>query len=73
MAMMANTGPARAINPYHTQGDGDQVIALSTGLVKRDVSLTALGAVAAEVVADAIVRAVRNATGIAGWISARDL
>ena len=30
LAMMVNTGAARAINPYHTQGDGDQVIAVST-------------------------------------------
>jgi L-aminopeptidase/D-esterase-like protein len=73
MAMMANTGPARAINPYHTQGDGDQVIALSTGLVKRDISLTALGAVASEVVADAIVRAVKSARGIPGWQAVGDL
>ena len=73
LAMMANTGPARAINPYHTQGDGDQVIALSTGLLTRDVSLTALGAVAAEVVADAIVRAVRSATGLPGWQAVRDI
>jgi L-aminopeptidase/D-esterase-like protein len=64
LAMMANTGCARAINPYHTQGDGDQVLAISTGLVGRDVSLTALGAVASELVADSIGRAVRAATGI---------
>jgi L-aminopeptidase/D-esterase-like protein len=37
------------------------------------VSLTALGAIAAEVVADAIVRAVRTATGVAGWTAVRDL
>ena len=73
LAMMANTGCARAINPYHTQGDGDQVLAVSTGLVTRDVSLTALGAVASEVVADAIGRAVRAATTIPGWIAVRDL
>jgi L-aminopeptidase/D-esterase-like protein len=73
LAMMANTGAARAINPYHTQGDGDQVIAVSTNVANRSASLTALGAVAAEVVADAIVRAVRTATGIAGWTAVRDL
>jgi L-aminopeptidase/D-esterase-like protein len=70
---MANTGCARAINPYHTQGDGDQVIAVSTGRVDRDVSLTAIGAVASEVVADAIGRAIRAATSIPGWKAARDL
>ncbi len=73
LAMMTNTGCARAINPYHTQGDGDQVLAVSTGLVTRDVSLTALGAVASEVVADAIGRAVRRATTIPGWTAVKDL
>jgi L-aminopeptidase/D-esterase-like protein len=73
LAMMANTGAARAINPYHTQGDGDQVLAVSTGASTRDVSLTALGAIAAEVVADAIVRAVMTATGVARWKAVRDL
>jgi L-aminopeptidase/D-esterase-like protein len=73
LAMMANTGAARAINPYHTQGDGDQVLTLSTGKRHASASLTALGAVAAEVVADAILRAVRTATGVAGWTAVRDL
>ena len=73
LAMMANTGAARAINPYHTQGDGDQVLTVSTGLSKANVSLTALGAIAAEVVADAILRAARMATSVAGWTAVRDL
>jgi L-aminopeptidase/D-esterase-like protein len=73
LAMMANTGAARAIDPYHTQGDGDQIIAVSTGMSTASPSLTALGAVAAEVVADAIVRAVRTATSVPGWIAIRDL
>jgi L-aminopeptidase/D-esterase-like protein len=73
LAMMANTGAARAINPYHTQGDGDQVLAVSTGLSNASVSLTALGAIAAEVVADAIVRAVKMATSVPGWAAVRDL
>ncbi len=30
MAMMANCGAARAIRPYHTTGDGDQLFAVST-------------------------------------------
>jgi L-aminopeptidase/D-esterase-like protein len=71
--MMANTGAARAINPYHTQGDGDQVLAMSTGLSSASVSLTALGAIAAEVVADAILRAVTTATGVPGWAAASEL
>jgi L-aminopeptidase/D-esterase-like protein len=73
LAMMANTGAARAINPYHTNGDGDQVLAVSTGLSNASVSLTALGAIAAEVLAEAILRAVRTATGVPGWAAVRDL
>ena len=73
LAMMANTGAARAINPYHTQGDGDQVLAISTAGVTAPVSLTALGAIAAEVLGDAILRAVRTATGVPGWVAAREL
>jgi L-aminopeptidase/D-esterase-like protein len=73
LAMMANTGAARAINPYHTQGDGDQVLAISTGSVSANVSLTAIGSIAAEVVADAIGRAVRSATGVPGWAAVGDL
>jgi L-aminopeptidase/D-esterase-like protein len=73
LAMMANTGAARAINPFHTQGDGDQIIAVSTGGSNASVSVTALGAIAAEVVADAILRAVRTATGVPGWAAVSEL
>ena len=73
LAMMANTGPARAINPYHTNGDGDQVITLSTARITPSVSLTALGAAAAEAAAQAIRRGVEQATGLDGWPAMRDL
>ena len=73
LAMMANTGAARAIQPYHTQSDGDQMLAVSTGSLPANMSLTAFGAVAAEVVADAVVRAVMAATSVAGWTAVRDL
>jgi L-aminopeptidase/D-esterase-like protein len=74
VAMMANCGAGRAIRPYHTTGDGDQLFALSTGRLQRpDVALTALGALAADVIAEAIVRGVRAATGVPGWPAVRDL
>jgi L-aminopeptidase/D-esterase-like protein len=74
LAMMANCGAGRAIRPYHTTGDGDQLYAISTAKLQRpDVSLTALGSLAADVIADAIVRGVRAATGVAGWPAVRDL
>lgn len=70
---MANCGASRAIRPYHTTGDGDQLFAVSTGGLQRsDVSVTALGALAADVAADAIVRGVRAASGVPGWPAARD-
>lgn len=73
LAMMTSTGAARAINPYNTEGDGDQVLALSTGTVTANLPLTALGAIAAEVAAEAIVRGVKTATGLEGWAAVKDL
>jgi L-aminopeptidase/D-esterase-like protein len=68
LAMMANCGAARAIRPYHTTGDGDQLFAVSTGALSRpSIPLTVLGALAAEVIADAIVRGVRAAASVDGW------
>jgi L-aminopeptidase/D-esterase-like protein len=72
VAMMANCGASRAIRPYHTTGDGDQLYAFSTGRLQRtDVPLTALGALAADLIADAIVRAVRAAQSVDGWPAIR--
>jgi L-aminopeptidase/D-esterase-like protein len=49
------------------------MLAVSTGSVTADLSLTSIGAIAAEVVSDAIVRAVRTATGSPGWTAVREL
>ena len=73
LAMMTNTGAARAINPYHTNGDGDQVLTISTNRITPNVSLTALGAVAAEAASHAILRGVEQATGLDAWPAIRDL
>jgi L-aminopeptidase/D-esterase-like protein len=73
LAMMANTGAARTIRPYHTDGDGDQVIAVSTNRLRRDVSLTLVGAAAAHAASRAILRAVTQAKGIEGWRAVSDL
>lgn len=68
VASMANCGAARAVRPYHTTGDGDQLIATSTGKLQRpDLQLTVIGALAADVVAEAIVRGVRAAKGLPEW------
>ncbi len=72
IAMMASCGGARAIDPYHTTGDGDQLYALSTRSLRRDVPVSAVGALAAEVVAEAIGRGIKQAESIEGWPSYRD-
>lgn len=64
VAQMAQDGVARTIRPAHTLLDGDTLFALSTGNKRTDIS--ALGAVAAEVVAEAILRAVRKAHSAGG-------
>lgn len=64
MAQMAHDGLARAIRPAHTMLDGDTIFALATGGKKADVST--VGAYAAEVTAQAIVRAARMAASAGG-------
>ena len=54
VAVMAHDGMARAVRPVHTTFDGDTVFALSTGRIVAD--LTAIGPVAADLVARAIAR-----------------
>ena len=51
--------------------DGDTIFALATGKKKADANI--VGAYAAEVLAEAILRAVRAAKGAAGLPAARDL
>ena len=64
IAQMTQDGYARAINPVHTMHDGDTVFALSTGAARVAAEETAVGAIAAEVMQRAIVRAVMKATGL---------
>ena len=53
------------------RSDGDTIFAIATAGPQAD--LLRVGALAAEVMADAVVRAVRQATGIPGYPAARDL
>ena len=65
-AQMAHDGLARTIRPVHTMSDGDVVFALATGASGRRVHTTLLGALAAEALAEAVVRGVRAATALSG-------
>ncbi len=67
VAVMAQTGCARAIYPVHTPLDGDIVFAAATGKKRLSdplFSLTSLGALAANVLARAIARGVFEATAL---------
>jgi L-aminopeptidase/D-esterase-like protein len=73
VAQMAHDGLARTINPVHTAYDGDTIFALATGKSSKTANLTLVGALAAEAMAQAVVRAVRAARSIPGLPSASDL
>lgn len=73
MALMADDGFARAIFPSHTTGDGDTVFALATGQWTGEPNVTQIGALAADVMARAIVRAATEATGLPNLPAVRDL
>ena len=71
IAGMGQDGYARSINPVHTSADGDSIYAVSVGEVRADQDL--VGTLAAEVVSEAIIRAVENAEGAYGYPSTSDL
>jgi len=73
IAQMAHDGLARAINPVHTLLDGDTIFALATGKAGRSGNVTVVGALVAEAVAAAVVRAIRAAKGLPGFPSASEL
>lgn len=66
LAMIAQTGFARAIYPVHAPLDGDVLFAAATGEIPIDplAGLTELGMVAANAVARAIARGVHAATAL---------
>ena len=73
VAQMAHDGLARAIYPAHTPSDGDAIFALALGGWSGDVSLSMIGALAAEATSDAILSAVRHAESLAGFPAAAEL
>ena len=60
LASMARNAYARCINPVGTLADGDTIYAASVGTVEADVNVA--GTLAADVMARAIVDAVRSAS-----------
>jgi L-aminopeptidase/D-esterase-like protein len=73
VAQMAHDGLARAIAPVHTPFDGDVVFALATGTQPGPADVGTIGALAADMAAQAIVRAARQSAGLPGVPAARQL
>ena len=73
VAQMAHDGLARSIYPVHTAWDGDTIFVLATGESGAVADPSTVGALAAQVVAEAVLRAVRAAEGLPGLPAARDL
>ena len=71
IAGMAHDGYARSIQPVHTSADGDSIYAVSVGKVAADQDV--VGILAAEVVSEAIIRAVLNAESAYGYPASREI
>ena len=71
VARMGQGGLARTVSPVHTAFDGDIIFTLATGRVEGDANL--VGQAGAEVVAAAILRAVKTATSLGGVPTYQDL
>ena len=72
VAQMAQDGLARTTYPAHTPSDGDTVFSLASGAWEGDASVLLVGSLAADVMAEAILRAVRLADGLPGIPSASE-
>jgi L-aminopeptidase/D-esterase-like protein len=73
VARMAHDGFARAIAPVHTPSDGDVIFALATAKRTGAADVGLIGALAADVTAQAIVNAVRQAEPLPSLPSVRSL
>lgn len=71
IAGMGHDGYARSIRPVHTSFDGDSIYAVSVGETEADREV--VGLLAAEVVSEAIIRAVSSAESAYGFPAAGDI
>lgn len=71
IAGMCHDGYARSIRPVHTSFDGDSIYAVSAGDLEADQEV--VGTIAADVISEAILKAVSSAESAYGFTSASDL
>ncbi|WP_432663505.1 P1 family peptidase [Wukongibacter baidiensis] len=65
VASMAHNGYARTMRPAHSMFDGDTIFTMAAGKVEADVN--SVGLLAARVMEQAVLRAIRLATPLAGF------
>ncbi len=73
VATMANDGLARCIRPSHLPWDGDVVFAISTGTWRQEIDWGIIGALAADALSTAIIRAVMNAESWGPYPAAKSM
>jgi L-aminopeptidase/D-esterase-like protein len=71
ISSMAHNGYARTMRPAHSLFDGDTIFTLGTGKVDAEISV--VGMLAANVIEQAILNAVKNAKSCYGYISYSDI
>ncbi|MDY5020864.1 MAG: P1 family peptidase [Blautia sp.] len=71
IASMTQNGYARSIRPVHTTADGDSIYAMSVGELDADQDV--VGTLAAQVMAEAILRAVMSAEPAYGLVAAKEI
>lgn len=71
VASMAHNGYARTMRPAHTMFDGDTIFTLATGQVPA--AINTVGVMAARVMEEAVIRAVKQATALCGFKACRDM
>lgn len=73
ISQMAHNGYAKAIFPVHTPHDGDTIFTMSTGEIEVREDTTLIGCLAAEVVEQSIIKAIKNAKSVKNIQSYKDM
>ena len=71
ISRLSHTGICRVINPVNTMADGDIVFAVSCGNLEGDAN--SIGIIAADLVSDSIIKAVKSASSLLGTTRYTDL
>lgn len=71
VASMAHNGYAKTIRPAHSMVDGDTIFTMATGDIEADINV--VGLLAAKVMEQAVLRAVKQADSLAGLKCYADL